>query len=667
MNNVRRLSLTLIGLFLLTGLTMQAQQKRELDSLLALVKTLPDDTIKAYTYSRIARWGFVNRDIGLATQYADSMAWLSERLRYEKGVIDAQYRKSEVESFEGRYSDAIVHLTNYLEFYKKRNDAYRTVNALFGLGKAYKRLGDFDKSLSFFYEAIKICEQTNDLDGAAMAWNSTSSIYRQMGLYKEAIQHYKLANKTYLARGKIKDYAMGLQNMGIVYVEMGDYDSALLLYDQALDSVKKLNTRYEEAIILGNIGDLYYSMENYHEALAYQLQSLTIRKELPNKRSLAHGLLSTGRTYFELNSYTTADKHLKEAAQLAHEIQAKDLLRMAYGLLGDNAVAKGDFKNAYQYSQVANQWNDSLFNERSEEQMQELKMKYETEKKDQQITMLAKEKELQEKEAERQSTITKASMTGLGLVVLLAVLIVYITRQKLKNQKLIATKDTEIKEAHFKQQMSELEMKALRAQINPHFLFNCLNSINRMILEGESDNASLYLAKFSKLIRSILENSETSRVSLNNELTLLESYIELEGLRFKGRINYKIEIDKAIDPNMISMPCMILQPFVENAIWHGLMHMNEGDKGVVEITIKEKDGTLYCIIEDNGVGRERARQLANKSVLKSKSMGMKITEERLRLLTHEQANNLIHIVDLKDPLNQALGTRVEISVPGPLN
>ena len=135
--------------------------------------------------------------------------------------------------------------------------------------------------------------------------------------------------------------------------------------------------------------------------------------------------------------------------------------------------------------------------------------------------------------------------------------------QRLKNQKLISAKNEEVKVATLREQMSTLEMKALRAQMNPHFLFNSLNSINTLILKGENKEAGEYLTKFSKLVRLMLENSETSKVNLKAEIDMLSSYIELESLRFKNKIEYKITVDESIDKEASHLPSMILQPFVE--------------------------------------------------------------------------------------------------------
>ncbi|MGZ8537683.1 MAG: sensor histidine kinase, partial [Flavisolibacter sp.] len=342
---------------------------------------------------------------------------------------------------------------------------------------------------------------------------------------------------------------------------------------------------------------------------------------------------------------------------------AKPLMRDIYEDLSHLYAKQKDFAKAYEYHQLFSTLKDNVLDETTTQQLNELETRYETGEKDKQIVLLEKEWQVQEKEAQRQATLKKAFIGGLLLISLLAILLVYIFRQRFKNQKLLSLKNNEIRDADFKRHMSELEMKALRAQINPHFLFNCMNSINRMILQGETERASAYLTKFSKLVRLILENAETPTVSLENELALLESYIQLEELRFKGKISYNISVDKSIEPESTYLPSMVLQPFVENAIWHGLMHKEGNEKGKISIAVIEENGRLLCTIEDNGVGRERAQQLLEKSVLKGRSMGMKITEDRLKLLNNGSAEPIIWITDLKDTMDHPTGTRIEINIP----
>lgn len=211
-----------------------------------------------------------------------------------------------------------------------------------------------------------------------------------------------------------------------------------------------------------------------------------------------------------------------------------------------------------------------------------------------------------------------------------------------------------------KQKASELEMQALRAQMNPHFIFNALASINNFILTNNQLQASEYLIKFSKLIRLILENSTLALISLDQELEALKLYIELEALRFKHRFEYQFVLSKDLDVTSIKVPPLILQPFVENAIHHGLMS-KEGP-GHLTVTITEMEDRLELKITDDGIGRQSAELLQTAS--KHKSLGMKVTAERIGFLNslHTEQTS-INITDLKDEEGKASGTEITIHIP----
>ena len=194
--------------------------------------------------------------------------------------------------------------------------------------------------------------------------------------------------------------------------------------------------------------------------------------------------------------------------------------------------------------------------------------------------------------------------------------------------------------------MADMEMQALRAQMNPHFIFNCLNSINRYIVKSDQATASLYLTRFAKLIRLILENSNAKNVILSNELEALKLYIEMEALRFDKKFNYKIIVADNVNPDSIEVPPLIIQPYVENAIWHGLLHKENGGQLNLSVTMLNEN-MLECIIEDNGVGRAKAKELKSKSATTRKSLGMKLTEGRISLLNkHTELNASVDIIDL---------------------
>ena len=219
------------------------------------------------------------------------------------------------------------------------------------------------------------------------------------------------------------------------------------------------------------------------------------------------------------------------------------------------------------------------------------------------------------------------------------------------------------KENAFRRKLAETEMAALRAQMNPHFIFNCLNSIKLYTEENDTETASFYLTKFSRLIRRVLENSRSEKITLENELDALELYIQMEAMRFKEKVRYQIHVDEEIDLQFMCIPPLLLQPFVENAIWHGLMHKPEG--GHIEIRLSVLEGDLLrVVIEDNGVGRDRAAALKSKSATQHKSLGMQVTSERIEAINHlYHIETKVGIEDLKDAQGRPCGTKVQLDIP----
>ena len=213
-----------------------------------------------------------------------------------------------------------------------------------------------------------------------------------------------------------------------------------------------------------------------------------------------------------------------------------------------------------------------------------------------------------------------------------------------------------------KQRVTELKMQALRAQMNPHFIFNSLNSINNFILRNEKEQASEYLIKFSKLIRLILENSMYSLISLDKELEALALYIELEALRFEHFFEHEIRYSNDLDTLSIKVPPLILQPFVENAIHHGLIPKNS--PGHLVIDIREKDDRLLFTIKDDGIGREQAAKLRAHTKHMHQSLGVAVTSERINALTNDNSNtpSKVEIHDLVDPSGKAEGTEVHLNL-----
>jgi ligand-binding sensor domain-containing protein/uncharacterized membrane-anchored protein YhcB (DUF1043 family) len=246
----------------------------------------------------------------------------------------------------------------------------------------------------------------------------------------------------------------------------------------------------------------------------------------------------------------------------------------------------------------------------------------------------------------------------ISLILIIGALIYSLYRYRLQQIK----KQEQIK-TEFNKQIANIEMKALRAQMNPHFIFNSLNSIQKFILKNNSFEASQYLSKFSKLIRLILDHSKQQYISLSSEIEMLQLYLEIESLRFDNSFTYTVDIDTQLSTEGIQIPSMLIQPYLENAIWHGLMHKESDRK--LSLTIKEIEPLiLTIIIEDNGIGRAQAMALKSKQSTKKKSYGMQITEDRIGILNQiELQKTSVTVTDLKNLNNIACGTRVTVNIP----
>ena len=275
---------------------------------------------------------------------------------------------------------------------------------------------------------------------------------------------------------------------------------------------------------------------------------------------------------------------------------------------------------------------DSLFSIQKQAQILTIQEAYQSEKKNREISQLKNERDAAKLKSQLTDLIIYLSI---GTILLLIVIIVFLFwYRKIKENK----------------QRIELEQKVLRSQMNPHFIFNSLNSIQRIFLEGQVDLAIDYISDFGKLLRIILENSGKEKITIQNEIETLKLYLEIEMVRLNGQIDYSFDIDPKLDLLNNHIPPLIIQPFVENAIWHGILPKPNADG---EIRIKlEKDGekTVLCTITDNGIGINTS--LAKKSKDAVNSKGISITQERLGI------SNSIEAIELTEG-----GTKVTLRIP----
>ena len=414
-----------------------------------------------------------------------------------------------------------------------------------------------------------------------------------------------------------------------------------------------------------SLSEYYFLQKQFDKALDNALRGLPYLRKNNDRNQLMRALLDIAKIYSAKGNYYASFQYAKEGLMMAHQTGARHLILDGYQILYSVYDNWHKTDSAFFYYRHYVSMKDSILTD-------QIKGKLVAYSYEQRIELLDKEKEIQQVKLQKESLFKNILIAGILVLLLLGTFIFRNSILKRKNEKHrreIAENELQIQKlesegtkAELQQQATELEMQALRAQMNPHFIFNSLNSINRFILQNNRAQASEYLTKFSRLVRMILQNSQAPLISLESELESLGLYLEMEALRFNYHFDYKISIPKGLDVDMLKVPPLIIQPYVENAIWHGLMQKEE--KGQLDIEISQEDGFLYFKITDNGIGRKQAAALASKSVTKHRSMGLRITADRIAMMQSSNGNESpVTINDLVNADGTAAGTEVIIKIP----
>jgi sensor histidine kinase YesM len=586
------------------------------------------------------------------------------------------------------------------KYLRKALSMYDSLHNDFGLGWCNVWLGqslygqdNFEEALASQKKSISYLEKLGDWEGEGKAWAWMGMTYATLGNYDSSFQY---CSKSLNVRQKMSDHAcvvLSYINMGQLYKAAGSLAEALVYYNKGINysrshhlnpfdinwtyfelvgnyyrQINKLDSSYfflqksiredsthEMARI--SFGETLLMKNEYDSALKIFLKPIDTFRKGNDRWDLMRVLMAASEAYMGKGNDKTALSYALETYSIAKEAKAKPFMLEVYLLLSKLYYQNHRYDSAYIFGQKYASLKDSIQNNKFLWTLTNYKERADFTNKTDQLAALDNENKIKEEKL-KQEARQKWILIACFLVAALAGIILYKNLAlKRKNEKL----ESRGKQTDLQQHVTELEMQALRAQMNPHFIFNCLSSINRFILKNETEAASNYLTNFSRLIRTVLTNSKKSFISLEDELEMLRLYLEMEKLRFKDSFDYSITFINSIDDGNVFLPPLLLQPFAENAIWHGLMH-KEG-QGKLEFELSIDDKILTCAISDNGIGRNKAAALKSKSAEKQKSLGLQITKERLALLNEEFAHeSFLQIDDLFDNGGKPSGTRVTLKM-----
>ena len=678
---------------LLFSFFVMSQQKK-IDSLNLILKNHKLlDSVKLNILNSLAfHYDAVDANKGL--MIADQAIDLANKLNYKEQLARAYINKANNYISIGKDSLALKLFYKSISIFESKNNLDGNASALYGIARIYQNWSDYDKSIESYYKAYNIFESKGDKISMAKMLNGVGICQMYSSNYPKAIETLIEVLRYYEEEKQTKSIAYGsvLSNIGIIYNRMeSKLNLALKYHEQALNVYKKNDYKIGIANELANLANTYDNLNQPLKAIELQEQAYNIYKDIGNKTGMANALTNMGIAYTSIPDYDKtiyyleqtlpiykmlnnksnlgvvhcylgeaylnktgtpkifleAEHHLKQAIKMSKETGYVEIQSEANNLLSKLYAKNGDYKRAFQFKEAATVLNDSITSQDLKDKITRLEVKYEYDKKaDLAKAENDKVQALAKAEIERQKLLKNGSILSGSLLLIMAIfgLILYKRKRDAVSQK---------QEAEFNATVADTELKALRTQMNPHFIFNSLNSINDYIQKNDISSASNYLTKFAKIMRQTLENSNQKVIPLEEDLKLMELYLQIESKRLKNKFTYNINVDNQLNTINTLVPPMILQPFIENSIWHGIS--NKDGMGHIDIDIKRDGQMIVCVVEDNGVGRKNT--ITNGSN-QNTSLGVKITKERIDIINKNK--KIKGTVTLQD---KEQGLRVEVKLP----
>ncbi|AVI50261.1 sensor histidine kinase [Pukyongia salina] len=501
---------------------------------------------------------------------------------------------------------------------KEKLSNYQEVEVYEGLGDTYRAINDQKKSVLNYQQALNIAGKHSITPKITDLNSKIGEAYAKSGAPKEAEQYFD--NSLNLAKQENKKRAVVEKNkVADFYNQNRDFDKEIQLRSGLLEELKGLD---EESL-----------EDDEAEAISPQRQNYKI-----------------ANAYVAQDKYEDAIPFLKKSIEEADKKEDLLVQKDATRKLSEVYKGIGDFGKAAENYEKYVEVVDELYVKKEQELSQAARFSREIALKQNRITSLENERVLNESRYklafENQELIQKNNRIQkwiIGSLILIAVLLLLTAYYQYKN----------VRQQKYANNL--LALKSLRTQMNPHFIFNALNSVNSFIASNDERTANKYLSDFSQLMRSVLENSEEDFIPLANEIELLKMYTKLEHFRFKDKFEYQFTVDEKINMNEFVIPPMLLQPYVENAVWHGLRYKEE--KGKLDIKFESvSEDTVRIIIEDNGIGRSKSKAIKTENQKKQKSKGMGNIQKRIAIL-NEMYDDKVEVM-VENVFENEEGTRV---------
>ena len=498
-------------------------------------------------------------------QISEQALALAKKTEFQDGIESALLNIGYVYIMTGDVKKAFLYCNNALNLSRQNKSIGAEAMALDKIGIIYNNIGMLDSAFACHVQALKLLQMVkHDYGYIAIEYSNIGIDLIHQKSYEEANKNLLKAIERYHIAKKSSNEAFCLGYVASNYTKLKKYTLAYSYFMQSLKLVKL-------GITYSSLGDYYNDIEKYDSALYNYQIALHMLEEDSSRQEIAETMQSMAGVFEKKGDLKQAEEYFKHALAIGRELSSLETITNIEADIATFYAQQQNYKEAYLYHIESAKYKDSLLSKEKVDKLAQLSVVYEVKESEQKNESLQKENAFQRLRLQRNNFFIYGTLSALALLLIIGALLI-------RQNKLNAN-----------QQKTELEQKQLRAQMNPHFIFNCLNSIQHFVLANDVKNANKYLSGFASLMRQTLENSKEGVITLRKELAYLENYVELEQMRFEDKFTYDIHCANDIDPDSIEIPAMIIQPFVENSIRHGLCYL-KNKKGQLKINFYKKDG-----------------------------------------------------------------------------
>ena len=538
---------------------------------------------------------------------------------------------------------------------------YKNVYLASLLNKAYfhNKKGNYKKEIAIYYEILK--DKNASIKVLSYTYNAIGISFAEIGELHKSIYYCKKSLIYHKKVNNIEGITNINDNLGDLYTRINQLEKALFFFKQSIYYGSKSYNKDILGSVYNNIASVYRKKKEYQKAIDNYNKGIEISINSKNNTELSQIYYNLGETYYDIGNDELSEAYKTKSFQTAEFSKNLTILRSAGKDLYRIYKKKQQLNKALFYLETSVNAKDTLEKADNKNAILKAEFNHETEKKENQIKLLSQEKKIAELKSERQTTLVFVLITL--FISIGAVSYFLFNRYKIKKQNELLRIELEEaqKTIEAEKKAAESELKALKSQMNPHFIFNALNSIQEQFMFGDKITANEQMGNFTYLTRQILEVSGKKKIAIATEIEILTKYLELEKMRFDNDFEYFIDIDPAVDDDYIQIPPMLIQPFVENSIKHGLLH-KKGYKEVrllFELDASEKN--LICTIQDNGIGRKKSNEIKVKNQSKHSSFSTQSIDQRLEIWNKNTGNAIVY-EDLLTDTDEVIGTKVVLTI-----